>query len=115
MAAQAARAQRRFRRIGVALEALPSDSAMLAEAVALAKTHRAELVLMHVVDGVGGTWYGPQTGDLESRDDEAYLERWPNACARNCRPGRAGSRRRAGLRRPPRRDRQHHPRRTGST
>jgi manganese transport protein len=22
---------------------------------------------------VGGTWYGDQTGDLESRDDEAYL------------------------------------------
>ncbi len=46
---------------------------MLAEAVALAKTHRAELVLMHVVDGVGGTWYGTQTGDSESRDDETYL------------------------------------------
>ena len=29
---------------------------------------------MHVVDGVGGTWYGPQTGDLESRDDAAYLD-----------------------------------------
>jgi manganese transport protein len=28
---------------------------------------------MHVVDGVGGTWYGDQTGDRESRDDEAYL------------------------------------------
>ena len=74
VASQAPRAQRRFRRIGVALDALPSDAAMLAEAVALAKTHRAELVLMHVVDGVGGTWYGPQTGDLESRDDEAYLQ-----------------------------------------
>ena len=47
---------------------------MLAEAVALAKTHRAELVLMHVVDGVGGTWYGPQTGDAESRGDEIYLQ-----------------------------------------
>ena len=74
VAAQAARAQRRFRRIGVALDALPSDSAMLSEAVSLAITHRAELVLMHVVDGVGGTWYGAQTGDLESRDDAAYLD-----------------------------------------
>jgi manganese transport protein len=31
-------------------------------------------VLIHVVDGVGGTWYGAQTGDLESRDDQAYLQ-----------------------------------------
>ncbi len=74
VAAQAARSQRRFHRIGVALDVRASDAAMLAEAVALAITHRAELVLMHVVDGVGGTWYGAQTGDLESRDDAAYLE-----------------------------------------
>ena len=40
----------------------------------LAKTHRAELVLMHVVDGAGGQWYGPQTGDAESRQDEIYLQ-----------------------------------------
>ena len=71
---QAAGMQRRFKRIGVALEAKPSDAAMLAEAVALAKNHHAELLLMHVVDGVGGTWYGTQTGDSESREDEIYLE-----------------------------------------
>jgi len=63
----------RFRRIGVALEARQSDATMLAEAVALARAHRAELVLMHVVEGVGGQWYGGQTGDTESRDDRAYL------------------------------------------
>jgi manganese transport protein len=74
IAAQAARAQRQFRRIGVALDARATDAVMLAEAVALATRYKAELVLMHVVDGVGGTWYGPQTGDLESRDDAAYLE-----------------------------------------
>ena len=74
VAAHALHAQRRFRRIGVALDARPSDAAMLAEAVTLAITHRAELVLMHVVDGVGGTWYGAQTGDLESRDDAAYIK-----------------------------------------
>ena len=73
VATLAARAPRRFRRIGVALDALPSDTAMLAEAIDLARTHRAELVLIHVVDGVGGTWYGAQTGDAESRSDEAYL------------------------------------------
>ncbi len=74
VAAQAMQSQRRFRRIGVALDVLPSDKAMLAEAIALATTHRAELVLIHVVDGVGGTWYGMQTGDQESREDAAYIE-----------------------------------------
>jgi manganese transport protein len=74
VAAHAARTPRQFRRIGVALDVRSSDAAMLAEAVALATIHRAELVLIHVVDGVGGTWYGAQTGDLESRDDQAYLD-----------------------------------------
>jgi manganese transport protein len=73
VAAKASELQRHFKRIGVALEAVPSDSTMLAEAIGLARHHRADLVLMHVVDGVGGTWYGDQTGDRESRDDEAYL------------------------------------------
>ena len=70
----AARLPQRFQRIGVALEARPSDSVMLAQAIGLARAHRACLVLMHVVEGVGGQWYGPQTGDLESRGDEEYLE-----------------------------------------
>jgi manganese transport protein len=63
----------RFGRIGVALEAKPSDAAVIAEAVALARANKAELVLMHVVEGAGGQWYGPQTGDVESREDEKYL------------------------------------------
>jgi manganese transport protein len=62
-----------FRCIGVALEARPTDALMLAEAVNLAAAHGAELVLLHVVESVGGQWYGPQTGDLERRGDEAYL------------------------------------------
>jgi manganese transport protein len=73
VAAKASELQRHFKRIGVALEATPADSTMLAEAIGLARHHRADLVLMHVVDGVGGTWYGDQTGDRESRDDDAYL------------------------------------------
>ena len=43
-------------------------------AFALARLHEAELVLMHVVDGVGGQCYGEQTGDEESREDETYLQ-----------------------------------------
>ena len=63
----------RFTRIGVALEATEGDAPMLAEAVALAKSHRAELVLMHVVEGVGGQWYGAASRDSEARADEVYL------------------------------------------
>jgi manganese transport protein len=71
--ATARRAPKPFRRIGVALDALSTDAAMLSEAVDLAAANHAELVLLHVVEGVGGQWYGPQTGDLESRHDEEYL------------------------------------------
>ncbi len=74
LASAALRGPKRFRRIGAALEATPADVPMLAEAIALASAHQAELVLMHVVEGVGGQWYGPQTGDLESRQDQRYLE-----------------------------------------
>jgi manganese transport protein len=71
--AAARTAPKHFQRIGVALDNRPTDGTMLAEAVALATAHQAELVLIHVVEGVGGQWYGPQTGDLESRGDEEYL------------------------------------------
>jgi manganese transport protein len=74
VAALAQASPMRFRRIGVALEATAADSATLAEAITLASAHGAELVLMHVVEGVGGQWYGPQTGDLEQRSDEEYLK-----------------------------------------
>jgi manganese transport protein len=74
IAASATAMPKRFRRIGVALEAAPRDSVMLAEAVTLARLHRADLVLMHVVDGVGGQWHGEQTGDFEGREDERYLD-----------------------------------------
>ncbi len=60
-------------RIGVALEARSTDSTMLAQALALAQFHQAELLIIHVVEGVGGQWYGQQTGDLESREDHRYM------------------------------------------
>ena len=63
----------RFQRVGVALEANEHDGPMLAEAISMARAHGAELVLMHVVEGVGGQWFGPQTGDMESRQDDVYL------------------------------------------
>jgi len=62
-----------IRRIGVALEAEASDAGMLAHAVSLAKTHGAELVLIHIVEGVGGQYHGPAAADAESRSDHKYL------------------------------------------
>jgi manganese transport protein len=73
MVAAARETPRQFHRIGVALEAGPQDVPMLAQAIDTAAAHHAELVLMHVVGSVGGQWYGAQTGDMESRQDEQYL------------------------------------------
>lgn len=71
--AQAQTILKPIKRVGVALEAKDSDAAMLAQAIAIAQSHKAELVLIHVVEGVGGQWYGQQTGDLESREDQRYI------------------------------------------
>lgn len=73
VAADAANFTRKIQRVGVALEALPSDSQMLAEAITAARTHRAELVLMHIVEGVGGQYHGSNADDIERRQDEEYL------------------------------------------
>ncbi|MDD5055665.1 MAG: Nramp family divalent metal transporter [Candidatus Peribacteraceae bacterium] len=62
-----------FRKIAVALEHSPDDAKALSHAAALARTHGAELVLIHVVDGVGAQWYGDQTRDEEERLDQAYI------------------------------------------
>lgn len=62
-----------YRRIGVAVENVPQDQAPLAHAVAIAQKHHAELVILHVVDGVGSQWYGAETADEESRSDHAYV------------------------------------------
>lgn len=70
---RALQATHRFGRVGVALEAKPTDARMLAEAIGVASVHGAELVLVHIVEGVGGQWYGQQTGDTESREDEIYM------------------------------------------
>ncbi len=61
------------RRIGVAVEAKPTDAPMLTQALNLARVENAELLLMHVVEGVGGQWHGPQSADEERREDDRYL------------------------------------------
>ncbi len=63
-----------FRRVGVAVENKQEDAAALRHASALAKAHGADLVVIHVVDGVGAQWYGEDAGDAESRSDALYVE-----------------------------------------
>jgi manganese transport protein len=68
-----------YRRIGVALDHSPSDDVTLAHAAALARHHQAELVLIHVVEGVGGQLHGSESRDLERQGDQAYLEQLTRA------------------------------------
>src|SRR5207237_4466243 len=63
-----------FRRIGVAVEFEGTDAAVLAQAASLARSHAAELVPIHVVEGLGAAYYGPATDDQESRADRARME-----------------------------------------
>ncbi len=63
----------RYRRIGVAVELTGGDGAVLAHAAALSRGHDAPLVLVHVVEGVGVDYHGPQTDNQESRSDRAAL------------------------------------------
>jgi manganese transport protein len=62
-----------FHRIGVAVDFSPVDGAVLARAAALARQHGASLLLLHVVEGAGASFYGPDTDDQESRQDRVAL------------------------------------------
>jgi manganese transport protein len=63
-----------YRRIGVAVDNSARDAIALRHATALAQAHGAELVLIHVVEGVGGQIHGPAAADQERQADEVYLE-----------------------------------------
>jgi manganese transport protein len=62
-----------YRRIGVAVDHSPRDTLPLRHATALARAHGADLVVIHVVEGLGGQLYGRDAADEERRSDEAYL------------------------------------------
>jgi manganese transport protein len=64
-----------YRRIGVALERSAADEDILSHALGAAKPHRAGLVLLHVVESAAGRWHGQEARDLETEDDDKYLER----------------------------------------
>jgi manganese transport protein len=63
----------RYQRIGVAVEFAGGDDPVLAQAAALARAHRARLFPIHVVEGPGAAYYGPETADLESRTDRQAM------------------------------------------
>lgn len=62
-----------YKKVGVALAFSDDDRKVLSHALPLARQHDATLCLFHVVEGAGGTLYGPDAYDTEAREDEAYL------------------------------------------
>jgi manganese transport protein len=65
----------RYRRIGVAVEFEGGDDTVLVQAAAIARSHAAELIVVHVVEGLGAAYYGPGTDDRESRADRTRMEK----------------------------------------
>ncbi len=60
--------------IGVALDLGDFDVHVLAHAQTFAGQHKAQLILMHVVEGVGGQLFGNEAFDDEARGDMRHLE-----------------------------------------
>jgi manganese transport protein len=60
--------------IGAAIEHTEGDAQILSAAVGLAKSEKARLVLIHVVDAPGVMLLGSQSGSLHATADEKYLE-----------------------------------------
>lgn len=67
-------AQVSYARIAVALEATASDKTLVERAMAMAKEHSAELLLVHVADGMAPRVWRKEAEDHEVLADEAYLE-----------------------------------------
>jgi manganese transport protein len=65
--------QVRYRTIGVAVEFTPADAVVLVQAAKLAHSNAADLVLVHVVEGMGADLFGPETDSQESRTDSARM------------------------------------------
>jgi manganese transport protein len=62
-----------YRHVGVAVEFTPGDGPVLAQAAALARANNAALLIIHVVEGVGASYYGSDTDNQESRSDREAL------------------------------------------
>jgi len=62
------------RRAGLALDRSLNDRAVLSYGLGLARDRETELVLVHVVAGIGAQVYGSDVGDRETREARGYLE-----------------------------------------
>ncbi|MBI3539906.1 MAG: Nramp family divalent metal transporter [Candidatus Eisenbacteria bacterium] len=62
------------RTVAVALELGPADRDVLEHVRTRELTSRTRLVLLHVVESAAGRYLGPETSDLEAREDRATLE-----------------------------------------
>lgn len=65
----------KYSTIGVALDLGELDYKVLSHARSLALGNQAAIVLMHVVEGVGGQIFGKEAYDDETRDDLQHLEK----------------------------------------
>ncbi len=66
--------EQQYQRIGVALDFGAMSTTVLAHALSTARRHGAEVILFHVVEGVGGQLFGKQAFDDEARHDAETLE-----------------------------------------
>lgn len=66
--------EKRYARIGVALDYGSTEAAVLSHAVSEGKRHGATLYLFHIVEGVSGQVFGGQAYDDEARQDKEHLE-----------------------------------------
>jgi len=63
----------RFGRIGLAVELEDADDAIVDQGATLARIHEADLVLIHIVEGLGAEIHGPASDDQESRRDRQRI------------------------------------------
>jgi manganese transport protein len=62
-----------YRRIGVAVELEGADGPVLAQAATLARAHGADLLAIHVVEGLGAIMHRAEADDQESRSDRRRI------------------------------------------
>ena len=63
-----------YRKILVTLDATPTDRAIIAHVMELARLARSEVVLLHVADGWAARTHGADAVSREIAEDTAYLE-----------------------------------------
>jgi manganese transport protein len=64
----------RYRRIAVALELGPADRPVLEHVREMALAEGSDVVLLHVAESAASRYLGPESSDLESREDAVTLE-----------------------------------------